>query len=152
LLDHFPSEKQPVLLFNMKEALAGKHVSYEVSYMEENGLLNWYHLRMIPISKGGNDIYGLMIALSDITGKKLMEQQLIDQKVQEQKKITRAVLQAQEVQRNKFGQELHDNVNQVLSVIKLYLDMMDQQVSRNDLLEKSKEHINTVIQEIRLLS
>jgi len=33
----------------------------------------------------------------------------MDQKVQEQKKMTRAVLNAQEKERNMIGQELHDN-------------------------------------------
>jgi len=153
ILDYFPAEKQPLLLFYMKEVLTGKHISYEVSYPQPDGLFNWYHVRMFPISKGDKNIYGLMLAVSDITGKKLLEQKLLDQKIQEQKKITRAVLHAQEIQRNKFGQELHDNVNQVLSVVKLYLDMMDRSHSnREELLEKSKSYINTVIQEIRLLS
>lgn len=153
ILDYFPPERQSLLLFHMKEVLTGKHASYETSYPQHDGLLNWYHVRIIPISKGDNNIYGLMMAVSDITGKKLLEQRLLDQKVQEQKKITRAVLQAQEIQRNKFGQELHDNVNQILSVIKLYLDMMKkQQTGSNNLLEKSQEYINTVINEIRLLT
>src|SRR5258706_1673799 len=153
ILDYFPPEKQPLLLFYMKEVLTGKRISYEVSYPQPDGLFNWYHVRMFPISKGDQSIYGLILSVSDITGKKLLEQQLLDQKVQEQKKITRAVLHAQEMQRNKFGQELHDNVNQVLSVVKLYLDMIDKGHSnRDELMEKSKGYINTVIQEIRLLS
>jgi len=153
ILDYFPAEKQPILLFYMKEALAGKHINYEVSYPQPGGFFNWYHVRIFSISKGDNNIYGLMMAVSDITGKKLLEQKLLEQKVQEQKKIIRAVLQAQENQRNKIGQELHDNVNQVLSVVKLYLDMMDKtQNSRFDLLEKSREYLNTAIHEIRLLN
>jgi len=153
VLDYFPPEKQPLLLFYMKEVLTGKHINYEVSYPQHDDSFNWYHVRMFPISKGDNNIYGLMMAVSDITAKKLLEQKLLDQKVQEQKRITRAVLQAQEVQRNRIGQELHDNINQVLSVIKLYLELIDKNhTNRNDLLEKSKEYVNTVIHEIRLLS
>src|SRR5258705_2786416 len=153
ILDYFPAEKQSILLFYMKEALSGRHINYEVSYPQAGGFLHWYHVRMFPISKGDNNIYGLMMAVSDITGKKLLEQKLLDQKVQEQKKIIRAVLQAQEMQRNKIGQELHDNVNQVLSVVKLYLDMMDKNHSqRDELLDKSREYLNNAIQEIRLLS
>ena len=153
ILDYFPPEKQPLLLFYMTEVLTGKHINYEVSYPQPDGLFNWYHVRMFPISGGNNNIYGLMMAVSDVTGKKLLEQKLLDQKVQEQKKIIRAVLQAQEKQRNSIGHELHDNINQVLSVVKLYLDMMDKnQTNRNELLEKSKIYINTAIQEIRLLS
>jgi PAS domain S-box-containing protein len=102
-LDYFPAEKQPLLLFNMKEVLTGKHIHYEVSYPQADGSIRWYHVRMFPISKGDNHIYGLMLAVSDITEEKLLEQQLLDQKVQEQKKIIRAVLQAQEIERNRIG-------------------------------------------------
>jgi signal transduction histidine kinase len=51
----------------------------------------------------------------------LLEQELLDQKVQEQKKITRAMIKAQEKERNRIGQELHDNVNQILVGTKMFL-------------------------------
>lgn len=153
LLDYFPAEKQPLLLFHMKEVLAGKPVHYEVSYPQSDGSFHWYHVRMFPISKGDNHIYGLMLAVSDITEEKLLEQRLLDQKVQEQKKITRAVLQAQEKERNHIGRELHDNISQVLSCIKLYLDVIDKDPgNREELVEKSREFINAAIRDIRLLS
>jgi signal transduction histidine kinase len=108
---------------------------------------------MFPISKGDNHIYGLMVAVSDITEEKLLEQQLLDQKVQEQKKIIRAVLHAQEIERNRIGQELHDNINQVMSVIKMYLEMIDKDPdNRKELVEKSREFIGNVIRDIRVLS
>src|SRR5260221_11348914 len=152
-LDYFPPEKQPLLLFYMKVVLTGKHINYEVGYPQAKGSFNWYHVRMFPISKGANNIYGLMMAASDITEKKLLEQKLLDQKVQEQKKIIRAVLQAQEVQSNKIGQELHDNINQILTTIKLYLGLLEKgQTYRKDLVEKSIEFLNMVTGEIRSLS
>lgn len=152
-LDYFPAEKQPLLLFYMKEVLAGKPIHYEVRYPQVNGSFHWYHVRMFPISKGDNHIYGLMLEVSDITEEKLLEQQLLDQKIQEQKKITRAVLQAQEIERNHIGRELHDNISQVLSVIKLYLDVIDKDPdNRKQLVEKSREFISTAIRDIRLLS
>jgi PAS domain S-box-containing protein len=153
ILDYFPPEKQLQLFLHMKEVLAGRHINYEVSYPQADGSFNWYHVRMFPISKGDNNIYGLMLAVSEITEEKLMEQKLLDQKVQEQKKIIRAVLQAQEIQINKIGQELHDNINQVLTTAKLYLGMLEKgQTYRKDLVEKSKEFLNMAIQEIRILS
>jgi PAS domain S-box-containing protein len=153
LLDYFPPEKQPLLLHYMKEVLTGKHINYEVSYPQANGLFNWYHVRMFPISRGDNNIYGLMLAVSDITQEKFLEQELLDQKVQEQKKIIRAVLQAEDIERNKIGQELHDNVNQILSSIKMYLEMVEKdQANRKDLIKKSRELIAVAVQEIRILS
>jgi PAS domain S-box-containing protein len=153
ILDYFPPEKQLQLLLHMKEVLAGRHINYEVSYLQSDNSFNWYHVRMFPISKGDNNIYGLMLAVSDITEKKLLMQELLDQKVQEQKKIIRAVLQAQEIQINKIGQELHDNINQVLSSIKMYLEMVEKdKTNRKDLIEKSRELIAIAVREIRILS
>ncbi len=152
-LDYFPPERQPGLLFYMKEVLAGKPVNYETNYPQADGSLHWYHVRMFPIPKGDNNIYGMMVAVSDITEKKALEQELLDQKVQEQKKITRAVLHAQDIQSNRIGQELHDNINQLLACAKLYLDSAEKrQTNTNDLVKKSKASLEEAIREIRLLS
>jgi len=153
LLDYFPLERQSQLLHNMKEVLEGKHISYEISYPQADDSFNYYHVRVFPISKGDNNIYGLMLAVSDVTEEKLLEQKLLDQKIQEQKKIIRAMLQAQEIERNRIGQELHDNVNQILTTVKMYLELLKKNQEYNqDLVEKSKEFIDTAMQEIRLLS
>jgi len=40
-----------------------------------------------------------------------------------QKKITRAIINAQEKERNHIEQELHDNINQILAGSKLYLSV-----------------------------
>ncbi|HXB44960.1 MAG TPA: PAS domain-containing protein, partial [Puia sp.] len=111
-MDYFPPGKRPVLLKYMHEVLSGKSKNYETHYPQPGGLMNWYHVRMFPISRGNGPIYGIMYAVSDITEKKLLENELVTRKVQEQKNIIRAVLKAQEIERNKLSQELHDNVNQ----------------------------------------
>jgi PAS domain S-box-containing protein len=152
-LDYFPVEKRPVLLNYMEQVLGGKHINYEVSYPQKDSSSNWYHVRLFPISKGGTDIYGLVMAVSNITEKKLHEKELLIQNVQQQKNIIRAVLKAQEVERNKIGQELHDNVNQILSSIRMNLAMIEKEPRlRRDLIRKAKEYIDMAIDEIRLLS
>lgn len=67
--------------------------------------------------------------------------------------ITQAVLTAQEAERKKLGEELHDNVNQLLGVVKLYVQ--HAQVNKDmqqELLEKCSDYLIQVIEEIRLLS
>ena len=153
LPDYFPVEKKAEHEEEMKSVLAGERISYEAGYIQPSGPVSWYHIRMFPISKSGQDIYGLVMAISDITEKKLLEQRLVDQKVQEQKKITRAVLKAQEIERNKIGQELHDNVNQILSSIRLYLGMLStDSLKRVDLIDRMKEFLDIAISEIRVIS
>ena len=84
---------------------------------------------------------------------RLMEMEILNQKVQEQKKITRAILKAQETERNYIGRELHDNVNQILAGTKLYLTMAGKQDARvKELITYPLELIDSSINEIRLLT
>lgn len=85
---------------------------------------------------------------------KKMQQEILDQKIQEQKTVTRAVLNAEERERNKIGRDLHDNVNQILASVKLYLKTAaDKNAGENDeLLHRSATLLDSAIEEIRLLS
>ncbi len=150
--DYFSADKKPVLAAYLNEALAGRNVNYETAYLQTDGTENFYYVRIFPISNDEN-IYGLMMEVSDITEKKNLEKKLFNHGVQEQKKIIRAVLKAQEIERNRIGQELHDNINQILSSIRLYLGMMDDQsIPKKEILKKTREFVDLAISEIRLLS
>ncbi len=88
----------------------------------------------------------------DITEKKLIEQKLLSQKIQEQKRVTRAMVIAQEKERNHLGEELHDNVNQILAGTKLYLGMIGQDKPEiKQLIKYPIELIDSSIEEIRML-
>ena len=82
-----------------------------------------------------------------------MEQEILNQKIQEQKKITRAMLNAQERERNYIGQELHDNISQILASSKLYLSAAGRENEAvKELVKYPMELIDSSILEIRLLS
>jgi len=105
---------------------------------------------------------GLIITatIRDITERRMaekalqeMEREMLNQKIQEQKKITRAIIKAQEKERNRIGQELHDNVNQILVGTKLYLEMARKDdLKVKELIKYSIGLIQSSINEIRLLS
>jgi len=122
-----------------------------VSYAHEDNLPTWYYIRIFPVYRQGA-IEGVMLVGSDITEKKALEKKLVDTRVQEQKKITRAILNAQEVATNKIGQELHDNVNQILTSVRLYTSMIEEDVAPKAILDKLKGCIDLAISEIRVLS
>jgi len=83
---------------------------------------------------------------------KFLEKEMLNQKIQEQKKITRAILKAQEKERNHLGQELHDNINQILAGSKLYLGIAgNKNPELKDLVKYPMELIDNSIEEIRLL-
>ena len=153
-LDYFTSPRRDALAKYMTKALNGEKVDYEISYAQPDGSFTWYHVRMFPITNGGKEVLGMMTATSDITQKKLLELQILNQKVQEQKKITRAVITAQEKERTKIGQELHDNVNQILATSRIYMNtaLASRLTGKEELIHEAIGLIDSAIEELRLLA
>ncbi|MCR6720121.1 MAG: PAS domain S-box protein [Chitinophagaceae bacterium] len=92
-------------------------------------------------------------SLQDISAIKELETKLNDERLHRQKEISETVIQVAEDERTKLGHELHDNVNQVLSTAKLFVDMLavsspDQQTLK----DKGTDYITLAIEEIRKLS
>jgi PAS domain S-box-containing protein len=126
-------------------------VHYEASGLKKNGEI--IQLEVFGSQTQYNGRPAIIGVLLDITENKLLQQQVLNQKVQEQKTITRAVLKAEEKERNRIGQELHDNVNQILIGTKLYLELAvkDGEASK-ELITSSLELIDRAIEEMRALS
>lgn len=84
---------------------------------------------------------------------KRMELKITEQKIQEQKTISRAIINAQEKERNYIGRELHDNVNQLLAGARLYLTMgAKKDVNFGEMIKYPLELLDNGIQEIRHLT
>lgn len=67
--------------------------------------------------------------------------------------LTKATLQALETERKFIGEELHDNINQVLSSVKIYLEVAQSDPANSgSLIAKSHEYICNAIREIRNIS
>ena len=153
-LDYFPPEKQPAILGYMKEVLTGKHLNYEVSYPQPGNLFNWYHVKMFPISKDANNVYGLMITVTNITEKIFLEQKLADERIKKQQEIADAIITAAEKERHEIGLELHDNVNQLLACSRLYIKMANttETKRKHPNINEADSLIGHAIDEIRNLS
>ena len=83
---------------------------------------------------------------------KTMESKILEQRIQEQKKVARAIMNAQDKERNHIGQELHDNVNQILAAAKMHLSVKGHENEAiRELVAYPLELIENSIQEIRLL-
>jgi two-component system sensor histidine kinase UhpB len=100
-----------------------------------------------------NKPYRMFGAVTDITKLKKLEAELATQQINQQKLITEINIQAQEKERNELGKELHDNINQILATVKMYLGMtLTNKNPGANLLEKSYEYVNLAMEEIRKLS
>jgi len=70
-----------------------------------------------------------------------------------QKKLTETVIMAQEAERKRLSQELHDNVNQLLATAKLFLDRLETRNEQNEEFKsKITQYIEMAFTEIRSLS
>lgn len=100
-----------------------------------------------------NRPYRMIGAMMDITERKQLEEELASQKINRQRQITEATIRAQEKERAEIGRELHDNINQILTTTKLYIDMaLNEEDIREELLQKSYKNVSSAIEEIRILS
>ena len=123
---------------------------------------NWMHIK-----KSGEEMYlnisshhiqfnGRPVILSlatDITEKNKLEKELEREKLFKHQEITKAVISAQEQERQELGGELHDNVNQILAGSLLYLGLAKKELHiDHPYLKETDTLINKAIDEIRNLS
>jgi len=76
LFDHLPENRRSQFFEYIDAVLKGKTISYEVSYPQHEEMNIWYYVRMFPIATKGNEILGLVLAITDITERKDAEQSL----------------------------------------------------------------------------
>jgi signal transduction histidine kinase len=95
------------------------------------------------------DKTALQFQLHDVTEERRLEKELSLQKQQQMKTI----LDAQERERKNMGEELHDNINQILTAVKLNLEMaLIDPEKREALISKCMNNTALIIEEIRKLS
>jgi len=131
---------------NTKDA---KIFEVEYRFKREDG--KWAHIydRGYILRNEDGKAYRVIGAAQDITERKKLEHELLNQ----QKAINQATISVQEKERAEISKELHDNVNQVLTTTKLYLDLaLANPELKDELITKSSVNIINAIAEIRQLS
>jgi len=107
----------------------------------------WQEIHIYPSEQG------LSVLIRDITEKKKLEINLINRREKENLRLTAATLEAQEKERNKIGQELHDNVNQILAATKLFLSIAkDNPQKERDFIDSSMQNLQVAIDENKKIS
>jgi signal transduction histidine kinase len=144
--EHVWNELQK-LLTNTKETKGVQH-----RFLKADGTWIWLE------SKGANhldnkSVAGILINARDIDDRVKLQKKLDNELRNRQKELTTAVINAQELERSQLGLELHDNVNQVLTTVKLYNEMFLSGISQDkELIQKSTVYLQDCINEIRSIS
>lgn len=95
-----------------------------------------------------------ILAMGDNIKEKIkLEKALEEERAKRHFEITEAVLSTQEKERKEIGEELHDNVNQILAGAILYLGLSRKEINRKiPFLDETEKLLNSAIYELRNIS
>jgi len=140
--DYIHPEDLPRLVETFMEVLSspGKPIFVQARAQKESRLF-WVE-GIVTNLLGVEGVNGVVCNFRDVTERKEIE-----------KKIMQAAIDAQEREREEIGRELHDNVNQILTTARLYLDcILETPSGQESIIRRSSEIITSAIEEIRKLS
>jgi PAS domain S-box-containing protein len=140
--DYIHPEDVPRLAETFMEVLnsPGKPITVQSRAQTKEGKPIWVEGTVTNLL-GIEGINGIVCNFRDVTERKEME-----------KRILQASIDAQEREREEIGRELHDNVNQILTTARLYLDIHETTSDQGAMLRRISEIVTTAIEEIRKLS
>jgi two-component system, NarL family, sensor histidine kinase UhpB len=125
----------------------------EYRFRCKNGKYKTIFDRGVIIRDHKNKPVRLIGAMQDVTSQRALQHELVAEKLLHKNEMAKGILQAAEAERKKLGEELHDNINQLLGVVRLYIEhAINNKSEQETLLKKSSLHLKTVIEEIRALS
>jgi two-component system sensor histidine kinase UhpB len=111
-----------------------------------------FHRLFVLKDKEGQP-YSVIGAVQDISEQRNLQREYHLQQLKNKTDIARNIINAEERERNRWAEELHDNIAQMLGVIKLYVTMVGSRPENNqEMLEKTTQLVQQSITEIRQLS
>ena len=149
--DFFSDEEKPLI----EEAIRivfekGEHAVEAHLYTKDGRSIPYYFTGRAIQYDGAPAFLGTGI---DLTPLRKLEEALANEKIRAQKRLMQAMIAAGEQEKAKLGRELHDNVNQILSVVRMYLAVLESGEEAPGIsLPKTRALVSTAMEEIRNLS
>ena len=129
----------------------GQAIQEEVIHYKKDGAPFWDRLCIMPFFSEEEGLTHFICIHEDVTRQK--EEALKERENANRELILKTTKDIEEKQRREIGEELHDNVNQLLAVTKLYMNIaMEQPDKRSEMLAKGKDMLMNAMEEIRKLS
>jgi len=141
----------------LKKRTAEGYVNTETTVIKKNGKKLQCQITSVVFA-GDNGLEKAITTIVDMRQMVLKQKKIDTKKSGDESKlkesqIADAVTEAHEQERAVIGKELHDNINQLLGVSKLYLEMGRKEgINKALYLSRSSEYIVNAIEEIRKLT
>lgn len=114
----------------------------------------WALINATPLLNKDGEVQTIISSFIDITERKRLEQKLLVDQLNHQRQLTQASIDSQEKERREIGKELHDNIGQQLTTIKLFLDLAKSTADETtaEMIALAVRNVSDAINEIRGLS
>jgi PAS domain S-box-containing protein len=148
-----PDDKDRIEL-NANNLLHSKQTSWQWEYRFRypNGSYRTMRDRGIVVYENDKPVK-IIGSLLDLTEVRELENQLMQEKIKHQKEIAKSIIDTQEKERTRLGQELHDNINQLLLVAKLYMGLLKPSEAGNKVIAKKViDSLDMAISDIQAIS
>jgi PAS domain S-box-containing protein len=99
-----------------RRGLAGETLRTENDRWDREGRVYWSHWEVRPWMTSEGTVGGILILVEDIARRKQMEETLAG--------MSRKLIESQEQERARIGRELHDDINQRLSMLSVGLETL----------------------------
>lgn len=149
------SEGYAVVQPYLEASFGGQEVSFEYPLVVSGGAQYWFSARYVPDRDEQGRVVGLFVLLADVTTFKLSEADLRN-KEHQLRNLSARLLEAQEEERRRIAQELHDDFAQRLVSLAIDLRTVQRDVpsvdsliaSRLQRLGDSAERLATDLQQV----
>ncbi len=115
LLEMYPGLRDAGIFDRLKDVVdTGRPADFE-QYYDGEGFSHWFRITGVKLGDG------VVSSIEDITGRKRLEEANLRMRLENQQELLHAILEAQEEERRRISESLHNGVGQILYATKLNL-------------------------------
>ncbi len=132
---------------------SGMRVTYETGWVVDGGPPRSFRCRVGPLRKGGNVVAALVVS-TDITETQKAESELKLSR-ERLRQLSRRLIEAQETERSHIARELHDEIGQALTAVKISLQAAQSRAGSADArsrIEESTLIVDEALDQVRNMS
>ncbi len=146
--------------FNINLSQVNRIITKDAVFIDKKGSERFLQLTLSPISNGKSGVLGIVLIFQDITEQKRMDKEREDlfrevNNANERLKIlSHRLIEVQESERRKLARELHDEVGQILTAVKINLQTAKKVSEKFAVphMNESIELVDEVLNQVRNLS